>query len=57
MANEHDELLVSGRDVHWLIHGKSTETTLGAKEWKQALPENPTTARNATMLSRLAERL
>lgn len=57
MANEHDELLISGRDVHWLIHGKSTETTLGPKEWKQALPDNPTTARNMRMVSRLAERL
>lgn len=57
MANEHDELLISGRDVHWLIHGRSTETTLGPRRWKQALPENPTTARNMTMLSRLAERL
>jgi uncharacterized protein (DUF1697 family) len=57
MANDHDELLISGQDVHWLIHGKSTETTLGPKEWRQALPENPTTARNMTMLSRLAEKL
>lgn len=57
MANEHDELLISGRDVHWLIHGKSTETTLGPKHWARALPGNPTTARNMKMLSRLADRL
>ncbi|MDQ1627413.1 MAG: hypothetical protein QOI54_1157 [Actinomycetota bacterium] len=57
MANDHDELLIKGRDVHWLIHAKSTETTLGPKEWKKSLPDNPTTARNMTMLTRLAERL
>jgi uncharacterized protein (DUF1697 family) len=57
MANDHDELLIRGRDVHWLIHAKSTATTLGPKEWKKALPDNPTTARNMTMLTRLAERL
>jgi uncharacterized protein (DUF1697 family) len=57
MANEHDELLISGRDVHWLIHGRSTETTLGPTQWARALPGNPTTARNMKMLSRLFDRL
>ncbi len=57
MSNDHDELLIRGRDVHWLIHSKSTETTLGQREWKQALPDNPTTARNMTMLTKLADRL
>ncbi len=57
MSNDHDELLIRGRDVHWLIHSKSTETTLGPKEWKQALPDNPTTARNMTMLTKLVDRL
>ena len=57
MSNDHDELLIRGRDVHWLIHSKSTETTLGPKEWRTALPGNPTTARNMTMLTRLADRL
>jgi uncharacterized protein (DUF1697 family) len=57
MANEHDELLISGRDVHWLIHGRSTETTLGPIQWARALPGNPTTARNMKMLSRLFDRL
>ncbi|SHG23953.1 Uncharacterized conserved protein, DUF1697 family [Jatrophihabitans endophyticus] len=57
MSNDHDELLIRGRDVHWLIHAKSTETTLGPKEWRDALPDNTTTARNMTMLTKLAERL
>jgi len=49
--------VVRGRDVHWLIRSKSTETTLGSRQWSQALPDNPTTARNTTMLERLAEKL
>lgn len=55
MSNDHDEVVVLGRDVHWLIRSRSTETTLGPKQWLQALPDNPTTARNTTMLARLAD--
>jgi uncharacterized protein (DUF1697 family) len=57
LSNDHDEVVVVGRDVHWLIRSKSTATTLGAKLWRQALPDNPTTARNTTMLARLVEKL
>ncbi len=57
MSNERDEVVVRGRDVHWLIRAKSTETSLGPGQWLDALPGNPTTARNMTMLTKLAERL
>lgn len=57
LSNEHDTVLLAGQDVHWLIRSKSTETTLGPKQWKQALPGNPSTARNITMLTKLVERL
>ncbi len=57
LTNEHDVVVVRGRDVHWLIRSKSTETSLGPRRWSQALPDNPTTARNTTMLERLAEKL
>jgi uncharacterized protein (DUF1697 family) len=57
MSNDRDEVVVGRRDVHWLIRAKSTDTTLGPKQWLRALPGNPTTARNMTMLTRLAERL
>jgi uncharacterized protein (DUF1697 family) len=57
LSNDHDEAVVVGRDVHWLIRSKSTETTLGQKQWKDALPDNPTTARNTTMLAKLAGKL
>lgn len=57
LSNDHDQVVVQGRDIHWLIRSKSMGTTLLAKHWKQALPGNPTTARNTTMLAKLAERL
>jgi uncharacterized protein (DUF1697 family) len=57
LSNDHDEVIVRGRDVHWLIRSRSPETTLGPRQWKQALPNNPTTARNTTMLRRLVEKL
>ena len=57
LSNDHDEVVVHGRDVHWLIRSRSTETTLGPRQWKTALPDNPTTARNMTMLTKLADRL
>ncbi len=57
MSNDHDAVVVVGRDVHWLIRSRSPETTLGPNRWKQALPDNPTTARNTTMLAKLAKRL
>lgn len=57
MSNDHDQVVTRGRDVHWLIRSKSTETTLGPREWKRALPDNPSTARNATMIDRLVVKL
>ena len=57
MSNDRDQVAVRGRDVHWLIRSKSTETSLGPRQWKQALPGNPTTARNVTMIERLITKL
>ena len=57
MSNEHDECVVIDGDVHWLIRSKSTDTTLGPKQWRDALPGNPTTARNTTMLTKLVSKL
>ena len=45
MSNSHDEVIIRGRDIHWLIRSRSLETTLGPRQWKDALPGNPTTAR------------
>ncbi len=57
MTNERDEVVVVGRDVHWLIRARSIETTLGPKQWRDALDGMPTTARNTTMVERLVAKL
>lgn len=57
MSNDRDEVQVVGRDVHWLIRAKSTETSLGPKQWRDALAGMPTTARNTTMVEKLVTRL
>jgi uncharacterized protein (DUF1697 family) len=57
MSNDRDEVVVVGRDVHWLIRARSIETSLGPKRWRDVLDGMPTTARNTTMVERLVARL
>lgn len=57
LSNDHDEVVVIGRDVHWLVRSRSPETTLGPRRWLEALPDNPTTARNINLLRRLTAKL
>lgn len=54
-SNPFDTLIVAGRDVHWLMHGKSTETTVKQKQWK--LVGEFSTSRNTTMLRKLVAKL
>jgi len=54
-SNDFDTLVVIGRDVHWRMRGKSTETTLKTKTWK--LVGDHSTSRNVNMLRRLAVKL
>jgi uncharacterized protein (DUF1697 family) len=56
LSNDVDHLVVDGREVHQLIAGKIMDSTLKASHWK-CLGDQPTTARNTTMLRKLAERL
>ncbi len=55
-SNDFDTLVVHGRDVHWRMHGKSTDTKLKAAVWK-SLGEHASTSRNVNMLTKLAARL
>jgi uncharacterized protein (DUF1697 family) len=57
LSNELDEVVLVGRDLHWLIRDRSVNTSLDAKAWRRALPDNPTTARNVTMVERLVDKL
>jgi uncharacterized protein (DUF1697 family) len=51
-SNDFDTLEVHGRDVHWHMRGKSTDTKLKASVWRR-LGEHASTSRNVTMLTKL----
>jgi uncharacterized protein (DUF1697 family) len=55
-SNDFDTLVVHGRDVHWRMRGKSTDTTVKAKTWN-LVGKNASTSRNITMLRKLAAKL
>ena len=55
-SNDFDTLVVDGRDVHWRMHGRSTETTLKKKDWK-VVGELGSTSRNVTMLRKLLAKI
>lgn len=55
-SNDFDTLVVHGRDVHWRMHGKSTDTQIKAKTWR-LVGEHGSTSRNVTMLSKLSDKL
>ena len=52
LSNDFDTLVVRGRDVHWRMHGKSTDSQLKKKDWR-IVGENASTSRNITMLRKL----
>ena len=55
-SNEFDTLVVVGRDVHWRMHGKSTDTLLKKQDWA-VVGEHASTSRNTTMLRKLVAKL
>src|SRR5579885_1276065 len=56
LSNDFDTLVVDGRDVHWLMRGKSTETTLATKAWDDIVGHHRSTSRNTNMLRKLMEK-
>jgi len=57
LSNKFDTLVVKGRDVHWRMRGKSTETTVSSKAWADIVGEHRSTSRNTTMLEKLLEKV
>jgi uncharacterized protein (DUF1697 family) len=55
-SNDFDTLVVHGRDVHWRMRGKSTDTTLKKPTWN-LVGVNGSTSRNVTMLRKLSAKL
>jgi uncharacterized protein (DUF1697 family) len=56
LSNEFDTLVVRGRDVHWRMHGKSTDSKLKKKDW-EIVGKNKSTSRNINMLRKFAAKL
>ena len=57
LSNDFDTLVVDGRDVHWLMQGKSTDTLLTKARWEGVIGVNQSTSRNTTMLYKLVGKL
>jgi uncharacterized protein (DUF1697 family) len=55
-SNDFDTLVVVGRDVHWRMRGRSTETTVTRATWNR-LGEHGSTSRNVNLLERLVGKL
>ena len=56
LSNDYDTLVVQGRDVHWRMHGRSSDSTLKKKDW-QIVGANGGTSRNMNMLRRLVAKI
>lgn len=57
LTNTFDTLAVEGGDVHWRMHGKSTDTKLKTKDWEAIVGRHQSTSRNMTMLRKLVDKL
>ncbi|MCA9599916.1 MAG: DUF1697 domain-containing protein [Myxococcales bacterium] len=55
LSNDVDTLKVKGREVHWLIEGGVSGTSLKGKDWG-AMGGETTTTRNTTMLRKLVDK-
>jgi uncharacterized protein (DUF1697 family) len=57
LSNDFDTLVVDRADVHWRMHGKSSDTKLPTRAWEKILGPRRSTSRNVTMLSKLVEKI
>ena len=57
LSNDFDTLIVSGRDVHWRMRGKSTDSKLTKRNWEKILGTNSSTSRNMNMLEKLSAKI
>jgi uncharacterized protein (DUF1697 family) len=57
LSNDFDSLVVDKAEVHWRMHGRSTDTKLPSKMWEKILGPRTSTSRNVTMLHKLLEKI
>jgi uncharacterized protein (DUF1697 family) len=55
-SNDFDTLVVVGRDVHWLMHGKSLDTTVPKSTW-DLVGARQSTSRNTNLLGKLVAKI
>lgn len=55
LTNDYDPLLVRERDVHWLMHGLSSDSPLKSRQWM--VVGEFSTSRNTTMLHKLTAKI
>jgi uncharacterized protein (DUF1697 family) len=55
-SNDFDTLVVHGREIHWRMRGKSTDTTVPRTAWS-GLGEHGSTSRNVNLLEKLVTKL
>jgi hypothetical protein len=48
---------VRGRDVHWLMHGRSTDTHITSRRWESVIGRHTSTSRNTTILEKLLAKI
>ena len=57
LSGDFDTLLVKGRDVHWRMRGKSSDSPLTRRDWENILGPLSSTSRNTTMLRKLVAKV
>jgi uncharacterized protein (DUF1697 family) len=57
LSGDFDTLTVIGRDVHWRMRGRSTDTQIPSRAWAAVVGKDRSTSRNTTALRRLVDRL
>ena len=57
LSNDFDTLVVHGSEVHWRMHGKSTDTHVPQRDWTRVCGKLGTTSRNTTALRKLLAKL
>jgi uncharacterized protein (DUF1697 family) len=57
LSNDFDTLLIDKAEVHWRMHGKSTDTKVTSRMWEKILGPRSSTSRNVTMLRKLLEKI
>lgn len=57
LSNDFDTLVVKGADVHWRMHGKSSDSPLGRRDWEKVLGPLSSTSRNVKALTKLSAKI